>query len=230
MASIRFSLGLSLLAAACTIASGCGSDHTSPEANSGWRKIGDLDGVIIFVESDPNLMQSARQYDEAAEIACGSGCAQVAFFQPGDLVPPVGSRSEFFRNGGWKGYDPIALKFGDEFTVWDCEKLNFSDAPQSALCGENSQEAYSSVLSIAVRDGWTVACELKDFDGFAVVKTYAETLKGDSQRKHILDGYRQMYESSRKGPDDPEFCQTGRQMIEEKAEAAKKHLNTFLKT
>lgn len=216
------------LFAALSALSGCtGSEEASPV---GWRKVGDLDGAIIFVEADPKVMRSAKQYFEAANRACGSGCFQVAFFQPGDLIPPSGSRSEFFSHGGWNGYSPVALKFEPDFTVWNCDKLNFPDAPQSALCGENAEGAYSAILSIAVRDGWTMGCHLEEFGGFAVVKTYAESLHREAQRKHTLDAYRQMYESSRSGPDDPGFCTTGRQKIQDKADDAKALLEKLSST
>ena len=192
-----------------------------PQSQIGWRKVGDLDGVIVFVEADPKVMRSATQYSEAADAVCKTGCAQVGFFLPGDLLPPSGGRASFFRNGGWKDYNPVAVKFGSDFTVWDCKRLNFPDAPQSALCGEGTHESYGAVLAIAVRDGWTVGCGLRDFGGFSIVKSYAASLHDEAKSRNLLDGYRTMYESSRSGPDDPSFCETGRARIENKAAAAR---------
>lgn len=122
------------------VVTSCGAQNSTEE--QGWRQVGSLDDLIHFVEADPLVMTSAAHYRRAVDMICQTQrCVQVAFFLPGDQLPPSGPRSEFFKRGGWRLYRPAAIFMGDEFTRWDCERLNFVDAPASALCSHGMSES-----------------------------------------------------------------------------------------
>ena len=123
------------------VTAGCSAPPTSGE---GWRKIGGLDAdqaMFQFVEIDEAHLTHRATYDEAVAALCSSGgSCQIAFFAPGDRVPPIGmERGEFFRQGGWRDYNELAYYWEDEFTKWDCERAGSTNAPRGATCGSTGQ-------------------------------------------------------------------------------------------
>lgn len=217
---------IAAVTATAVAGSACG-----PVANGDrrWQRVGGLDGDMIpFVEIEAGSATDGAVYEDAIDQLCGPGrCIYVGFFMAGDAIPPSGPRGDFFRAGGWGRYRPLAVRFGDEFTHWDCERAGAEAAPASALCSAGVREQYGAVLDLAARDGWVEGCGLPPYDGRATVERFVAGLD-NTRRRQLLENYERHYTSSTNGPDLPSDCEALRPRIQRNADEAKASLEAAI--
>lgn len=211
-----------ILCAGLTLAA-CGSSYQQGE---GWTEVAGVDRDFIHViVVEPGKEQKRTIYDQAVEALCDPDCYQVGFFMSGDPSPSGLSRQEFFDNGGWARYAPLAVysdrSDGGVYTGWDCVRAGEDGAPLDALCGENAAEEYRAVLNLATRDGWHTSCGLPASDGRAVVERFAQAQGNEERAGQLMAAFDTMYEGARDGPDDPEACNYLRSKVEDDARTAR---------
>lgn len=215
---------LAIAAATLLLTSSC----APPEKGDHWHQIGQLTGSgrdIRFVEIDANNAHNGAVYRDAASTLCGtdgSGCYQVAFYLPGDKVPPSEDRATFFGAGGYTDYPSVATYTGGQFTQWDCEKAGVTDAPLSALCGTGVKEQYEAIGRLVTRVSWTIACGLPANNDSDLVAHFIAHMKDKDRAAQFQQLFDQNNDS--KGPDDPADCQNLREKIESHARDARKTL------
>lgn len=194
-----FVLGRMAFLAACLLA----TTQCSSARGEHWRVVGQISGAmpIEFVEVDKASAQDVAVYKDAVSALCpdGSHCDQIAFYLPGDPVPPNSDDPTFFRAGGFKPYPAIVIYSGGEFTKWDCDRAGSKDAPFSALCGD-VREKYDAVEKLALRVSWTMSCHSPVTEDEKLVDDFATRLSDKEQAADYLKEFA-VYAGASVGPD-----------------------------
>jgi hypothetical protein len=215
------SLFVALLA--CVSLAGCGG----AKSGDGWREVSSVDhGFIRFVEVNKDHVKDGALYADAAKSVCGGVCFQVGFFAEGSAEPPNMSRAEFFQQGGWKDYQPLAVYMGrpGEFSKWDCDRIGAEGAPPTALCGDGAKAQFDAVLSLASRVGWTKGCGLPPTEDEALVRKFIALPSQASHRGLLESEFESMRRESSGGPDNPADCKALAPRIEGNAKEARELL------
>jgi hypothetical protein len=191
-----------------------------------WRVVGQISGAmpIEFVEVDKASAQDGAVYKDAVSALCpdGSHCDQIAFYLPGDPVPPNSDDPTFFRAGGFKPYPAIAIYTGGEFTKWDCDRAGSKDAPVSALCGEVGVQ-YDAVEKLAARVSWTRNCHAPATQDEQLVHQFIGQVPDKERAAEYEKAYTQLALDP-SGPDDPRDCDRLAPRIEREAKEARQVL------
>ncbi|TWB10771.1 hypothetical protein FBZ89_13240 [Nitrospirillum amazonense] len=164
-------------------------NKVSPVADAPkWQVIGGLEAGVrnVFIQISPSAAKDRSAYDEALAAVCSgeSGCL-VAFFLPGDKVPPNEPMAKFMSEGGWRNYHPVAYWFNNAFTDWDCERAGDKGAPLNAMCGAFVEDAYSAILSVSSRTKLARFCGWGDKGEVASVKAYISKMKDPARREQF---------------------------------------------
>jgi len=199
------------------------------DASANWKVIGgSIGGLYIkFVQMDPLYAKDRSEYDYAVKTLCREqSFCEVAFFLPGDRVPANQDSRDFFRAGGWTHYPLLAMwlqnRNSGSYTVWDCDRAGTEGAPLSALCGAGVSDAYDAILSLAGRAGTAEGCGWPKNGDARAALAYIANIKEAGRREQFKKEFDEMYQSSRKGPDDRADCSRLRSKIEQSAKAARK--------
>jgi hypothetical protein len=110
----------------------------APRANADtrWSLSGQMsDGERIqFVTVTNEAAKDRSAYEAAIRELCGGGKCVVAFFLPGDRLPPSGSNQQWYPQGAWANYPLVAFWDGRQYTRWNCERAGSLNAPPEARC------------------------------------------------------------------------------------------------
>lgn len=188
--------------------------------------VGRISGAmpIKFVEVDKASAQDGAVYKNAVSALCpdGSRCDQIAFYLPGDPVPPSSDDPTFFQAGGFKPYPATVIYSDGEFTKWDCNRAGSKDAPVSALCGD-IREQYESVEKLAARVSWTRNCHAPATQDEQLVRQFIAQVADKERAAEYEKAYTQLALDP-SGPDDPKDCDLLAPRIEREAKEARRVL------
>ncbi|WP_138918517.1 hypothetical protein [Nitrospirillum viridazoti] len=153
-----------------------------------WHVIGGLEAGVrsAFIEVSPSAAKDRSAYDEAVAAVCSgeNGCL-VAFFLPGDKVPPNEPMTKFLSEGGWNSYQPVAYWFNNAFTVWDCERAGDKGAPLNAMCGAFVRDAHRAILAVTSRTTLARFCGWGDKGEVAKAKAYISKIRDPARREQF---------------------------------------------
>lgn len=208
-----------------------GCDDKQQDASAHWKVVGGTHppGMrIVFVEMSPEHARERQEYDAAVAKLCEPGTFNVAFFLPGDRVPPSGTTKDFFEAGGWSGYKTVVHAWcghsgDDTYTTWDCDRAGVDGAPEHALCGEGVGAAYDAILSLSGEIHVSKACGWRpNPDDRRIAQTYIASLT-DLKRKA---GWQKAFDDNADStlPYDVSNCPKVKRTVQEHAAAARKLL------
>lgn len=212
-----------LLGAALLATTQCSNPPTQGEH---WRVLSHVSGAlpITFVEVDKASAQDGAVYKDAVSALCSgsSKCDQIAFYLPGDSVPPDTDDPTFFQGGGFKPYPAIAIYTDGEFTKWDCDRAGSKDAPVTALCGEVKVQ-FDAIQSLAARVSWTKNCHEPATQDEQLVRQFIMRVTDKARAAEYEKAYTDLADDS-SGPDDPSDCARLAPRIEREAKEARRVL------
>ena len=218
-------------AAVLTVSTLGGCDDKQPNPSVHWKVIGGTHppGMrIVFVEMSHEHAKMRQEYDRAVASLCESGTLNIAFFSPGDIVPPSGTTREFFDGGGWKGYKPTVLAWcghlGDDiYTKWDCDRAGVDGAPEGSLCGDGVEAAYGAILSLGSEIRVSKACGWRtNPEDMKIAQTYIASLTNVNRKAN----WQKVFDDDANStlPYDVTNCPKVRRTVLEHAAAARKLL------